>query len=296
GFSLLNPPASVEPTTAPTSPPTAAIVIATTTLAALPADAPTLEPTLTLTPEAGATEVASADGMVQVYVPAGEFVMGNDAGPADQRPAHTVYLESFWIDQLEVTNAMYALCVASGLCSPPLDTSSITRAQYYDVPEFANQPVLYVSWFQAKDYCEWAGRRLPTEAEWEKAARGADGRLYPWGNDAPDSARLNFRASGFGDTVAVGSYAGNISPYGALDMAGNASEWVEDFYDPNYYAVSPKDNPHGPERTGCQGGDCNVLRGGNWNSDDQEAMSTYRLFYGSNDSRDAFGIRCARTP
>jgi serine/threonine-protein kinase len=298
---LFNPPAPVAPTDSPaSSAPTAAIAAMTSTIAVLPTEipaaTPTPEPTFTPTPEAGATTISEIDGMPQVYVPAGEFTMGNDAGPADQQPAHSVFLESFWIDRLEVTNAHYALCVAAGLCTLPEKTSSITRAQYFGLPEYANYPVVYVSWFQAKDYCQWAGRRLPTEAEWEKAARGGDGRVYPWGSDAPDAALLNFRAAGFGDTVAVGNYAGNLSPYNAMDMAGNVSEWVEDFYDPNYYRVSPKDNPTGPAKTGCEGGDCRVLRGGNWNGTPEDVTTTFRLFYGPGDSRDAFGIRCARTP
>jgi serine/threonine-protein kinase len=234
--------------------------------------------------------------MVQVYVPAGEFTMGSDAGPTDQQPAHTVSLDAFWIDQTEVTNAMYALCVAAGACSPPLETRSITRASYYGEPAFSDHPVLFVNWPQAGAYCEWAGRRLPTEAEWEKAARGDDQRPYPWGSEPPGPGLLNHADAGVGDTVAVGQYPAGASPYGALDMAGNASEWVLDYYDPAYYAVAPAENPTGPAQTGCPGGECRVLRGGNWNSRDDEAAATFRLFYGPNDSRDAFGIRCAQSP
>jgi serine/threonine-protein kinase len=222
--------------------------------------------------------------------------MGNDAGPADQQPAHKVELSAFWMDQLEVTNAMYAACVDAGLCSPPLETRSITRADYYANPEFAQHPVLFVNWFQAQNYCEWAGRRLPTEAEWEKAARGDDERLYPWGSEAPDPGRLNYALSGHADTIQVGQYPSGASPYGALDMAGNAWEWVADWYDAGYYAVSPPEDPPGPLVTGCPEGDCKVLRGGSWDSDDALAMSTTRLFFGPNDSRDAFTIRCAQSP
>jgi serine/threonine-protein kinase len=283
-------------TPAPETPGAPTDTIATSTIAPLITATPTdtLEPTPT--PGAGATRTSPEDGMLQVYVPEGEFTMGNDAGPADQRPAHTVFLDAFWIDHLEVTNAMYALCVEVQACTPPLQLDSITRPRYYDEPGYENHPVLYVNWFQAETYCKWAGRRLPTEAEWVKAARGTDGRLYPWGNEPPNPELLNFRASGFGDTVGVGSYNGNISPYGAVDMAGNVSEWVADFYDPNYYAVSPSDNPPGPEQTGCEGGDCRVLRGGNWNGTPDDVTTTFRLFYGVNDSRDAFSIRCAQTP
>jgi formylglycine-generating enzyme required for sulfatase activity len=290
------PPATSAPTAAPTVPASTAAALPTSAPTTAPTTTSTLEPTPPPTPEAGAEEVSTIDGMSQVYVPAGEFVMGNNSGPADQQSEHVVFLESFWIDQYEVTNAQYALCVAARLCTPPQRLDSITRAQYYGVPEFENFPVIYVSWFQAREYCEWAGRRLPTEAEWEKAARGDDRRLYPWGNSTPTAEQLNFRASGFGDTVAGYSYVANVSPYNAVDMSGNVSEWVEDFYDPNYYSVSPRDNPTGPTQTGCPGGDCRVLRGGNWNGTAEEVTTTFRLFYGPNDSRDAFGIRCARTP
>ena len=271
-----------------TNPPTE--VVPTATVAPPPTDA------APPTPQAGATLVSDSDGMVQVFVPAGAFGMGNDAGATDQRPLHTVTLDAYYIDRTEVTNAMYGACVAEGDCTAPQSLGSITRPSYFGNAAFANFPVLFVTWPQAQAYCEWAGRRLPTEAEWEKAARGGDGRLYPWGNQAPDPTRLNFQASGFRDTVAVAQYPGSASPFGALDMAGNASEWVFDFYDPAFYAVSPGDNPTGPGQTGCPGGDCRVLRGGNWNSTNDEAASTFRLFYGVNDTRDAFSIRCARTP
>jgi formylglycine-generating enzyme required for sulfatase activity len=264
----------------------------------LPSDTPAVTdtPASTATPEAGAIQISETDAMVQVYVPAGTFTMGNNLGPADQQPEHQVYLDSFWIDQTEVTNAMYAQCVSTGQCAPPLETHSFTRADYCANPEFANYPVLFVNWNQARAYCEWAGRRLPSEAEWERAARGSDVRPYPWGNEAPDPSRLNFGLSGFGDTVAAGQYPAGASPYGALDLAGNAWEWVADWYDPGYYAVSPGENPSGPETTGCPEGDCKVLRGGSWDSTDAQVAATTRLFFGPNDSRDAFTIRCAQSP
>ncbi len=265
-------------------------------LATTPPPPPTASPApaTTSTPIAGATRVASADHMVEVFVPAGSFTMGNDSGAPDQRPAHPVNLGSFWIDRTEVTNAMYALCVSAGVCAAPQQTRSISRPSYFGTSAFDNFPVLFVSWNQAQTYCAWAGRRLPTEAEWEKAARGPDQRLYPWGNQAPDPQRLNFGPSGLGDTVAVGHYPSNASPYGALDMAGNAWEWVADWYDPGYYAVSPAQDPPGPAKTGCPQGDCKVLRGGSWDSRDDQVTTTARLFFGPNDSRDAFTIRCAQ--
>jgi len=239
--------------------------------------------------------VSAKDGTVQLYVPAGEFGMGSDSASPDQAPFHVVTLDAFWIDQTEVTVAQYIQCVQAAACSAPLALNSTTRAVYYDNSDFFNYPVIHVNWPQAQAYCESVGRRLPTEAEWEKAARGDDARLYPWGNEPPDPSRLNFQASGVNDTVAVGQYPSEVSPYGALDMAGNVSEWVADWYDAAYYAISPNLNPLGPDRTGCPEGDCRPLRGGNWNGRADEVTTAVRLFYGPNESRDAFGMRCAQS-
>ncbi|MBI3150496.1 MAG: SUMF1/EgtB/PvdO family nonheme iron enzyme [Chloroflexi bacterium] len=165
------------------------------------------------------------------YVPAGTFIMGNDNGWAGQKPAHEVNLDAFWIDETEVTNHMYALCVQAGVCQPPQNESSYTREKYYPDPQYANYPVIYVSWQNANAYCAWAGRALPMEAQWEKAARGTDERLYPWGNQPPNQNLLNnFDVSFLDDTVQVGSYPQGVSPYGALDMAGNAWEWTADWF------------------------------------------------------------------
>jgi formylglycine-generating enzyme required for sulfatase activity len=146
----------------------------TPTITSTPSLAPTPRPTLGI----GSTQVSPADGMILLYVPEGEFLMGSadsdpDAAP-QEKPQHTVYLDAFWIDRTEVTDAMYAKCVAGGKCKPGwCPTGS----------EFDQRPAVCVDWFNAKAYCEWAGRRLPTEAKWEKSARGTDGRLYPWGNE-----------------------------------------------------------------------------------------------------------------
>ncbi|MCX6032173.1 MAG: SUMF1/EgtB/PvdO family nonheme iron enzyme [Chloroflexi bacterium] len=203
------------------------------------------------------------DTPVYVYVPPGEFRMG--AGAEDDRivsqfgwdnssehPQHPVTLDGYWIQRTEVTNAQYRRCVEAGGCKPPDDINV-----RYRNPQFATQPVTGVTWFQARDYAAWAGGRLPTEAEWEKACRGTDGRTYPWGNQAPTGELLNFRETGLGTWSAVGSYPKGASPYGALDMAGNVWEWTADWLDDTYYADSPKENPTGPAT-----GDFRVLRGG----------------------------------
>jgi len=233
--------------------------------------------------------------MISVYVPKGEFTMGSTNDDKDalafEKPAHTVSLDAFWMDQTEVTNGMYALCVQAGACRAPISASSAARSNYYGNPDFDHYPVIYVSWTDAKAYCEWAGRRLPTEAEWEKAARGTDGRLYPWSNELPGPSRTNFN-SVKGDTAAVGSYLGengNVSFYGALDMAGNVWEWVGDWYSGTYYPVSPAANPQGPAS-----GTVRVLRGGAWDSDAANIRATARFQFGPTNRQNFIGFRCAR--
>lgn len=222
-----------------------------------------LSPTETMTPLSamstlgiGSTILSKKDSMELVYVPAGEFTMGSDVGAYNHIPAHSVYLDAFWFDKTEITNKMYAICVFEGVCKKPLKTNSITHPTYYGRSEFDDYPVIFVDWSMAKAYCDWAGRRLPTEAEWEKVARGSDKRLYPWGNDPPDNDLLNDDS---GDTTPVGKYSKGVSPYGALDMAGNVLEWVADRYSETYYVNSPTSNPLGPDS-----GSFRVLRSGTW--------------------------------
>jgi formylglycine-generating enzyme required for sulfatase activity len=202
-----------------------------------------------------------------VYVPAGTFTMGSRSNYKE--PAHEVYLDAFWIDQAEVTNARYRLCVDEGVCLPPSYSNSATRDKYYGNPEFDDYPVMGVTWFGAQTYCEWANKRLPTEAEWEKAARGTDERLYPWGDNI-DCSRLNC-CQCVGDTTRVGSYPSGASPYGCLDMAGNVREWVADWLDRDYYGRSPRENPQGPDS-----GTYRVVRGGSWRQVDFFALTVDR--------------------
>ena len=213
----------------------------------------------------GDTWTRPADGAVMVYVPAGEFLMGRSDEDldavldecsdcersrfADEQPQHAVYLDAFWIDRTEVTDAQYDKCVEAGACEH--------RATIYEQrPDAPDLPVAWVNWYDAQNYAAWAGGRLPTEAEWEKAARGENGQIYPWGNSPPDCHNANYKGCA-GKLLPVGSLPDGASPYGALDMAGNVEEWVADWYDEGYYSQSPFRNPQGPES-----GDRQALRGG----------------------------------
>jgi serine/threonine-protein kinase len=208
--------------------------------------------------------------------------MGSDT--IDEKPVHTVTLDTFWIDQTEVTNHMYALCVQTGVCQPPKQSKSSTRTDYYTDAQYEDYPVIYVHWNHANTYCKWADARLPSEAEWEKAARGPDGRTYPWG-EGIDQTYANYD-NNVGDTTRVGSYPTGGSPYGALDMAGNVMEWVAD-----WYGAYPG-NTVGNIDFGTK---FRVLRGGPWSTTGLNPRSADRVRFSPYTTTHNLGFRCVAT-
>ena len=261
--------------------------------------------------------------MVLVFVSEGNFQMGSNDGTDFEKPKHTVWLDDFWIDQTEVTNTQFEEFVKE--CNYETDAELANWSYVFNMPSgkwpkvvgvnwrhpqgptsnlnrLGNYPVTYMSWNDASAYCKWAGRRLPSEAEWEKAARGTDNRLYPWGNQKPGNILLNFADKnitvgwadkisddGYSFTSPVGHYPEGASPYGALDMAGNVWEWDNDWFDPNYYlSQNIWRNPTGPStRSG------RVLRGGSWYDSGTVSRSSFRLGYYPMDWFAYYGFRCA---
>ena len=295
---------------APTAAPSAlATAIPKATATALPKETSTAFPA-TSTAEATTTpeniKISTTDGMTQLLVPAGILTMGgmDVYRESDEVPVHEVKLNAFWIDQVEVTNGMYNLCVQAGSCRTPVKVNSDNRLEYFGNPEFQDYPVVNVAWYDANAYCLWAGRSLPTEAQWEYAARGTDKRNFPWGDEPPNQYNSN-SINLVGDTSRVGSYPEGASPFGALDMAGNVWEWVADRYRPDYYAKSPSENPMGPSEEEVFS-DLRVMRGGSFQEDwtilrlanraflagpSSTAQPTDEAYYGKTSSK--VGFRCA---
>lgn len=244
-------------------------------------------------PSSGTTRTSPKTGMTSIRIPEGEFRMGTGNGYLEEGPVHTVFLSEFWIDQTEVTNKMYSLCVAESVCSEPSRRNSNTRLVYYGNSEFDDYPITYIDWHMAQTYCEWLEGNLPTEAQWEKTARGTDQLMYPWGNEQPNRDFLNYSRNE-NDTTKVGTYDKNISPYGAMDMAGNVMEWTADWYSETYYSNSPTVDPQGPSY-----GKLKVLRGGSWFKFSDFARTTYRVRmnpFDSNSKTFDIGFRCAYPP
>ena len=239
-----------------------------------------------------AQRISAKDGMRMVYVPAGEFLMGSaetdPSARADEKPQRSVFLDGFWIDQTEVSNAMAARCIRDRACQPLFGKDVSSSLSYLQDLQNEAYPIAGVTWEEAKTYCSWAGRRLPSEAEWEKAARGTAGQLYPWGEAAPQSDRLNYHSE-IGHTTPVGSYPAGASPYEALDMAGNVWEWVNDWYQSDYYPNSPASNPPGPAAQIFH-----VCRGGSWNSAAEMVRTAARGNADPGRCDGLVGIRCAR--
>ncbi len=283
---------------------------------------------MTVTPAALPTVISvpsTAPPTIMILVPAGPFTMGSDTDAAlteclkfeddcsfrsfeDEKPIHTVTLDTFYIDQYEVTNAQYRQCNEAGDCQIP-------GCADYEDEERDDHPVICVTWDQANRYCRWRDARLPTEAEWEKAARGTDERVYPWGDTFEDN-RTNFcdrncekdflankdYDDGSAETAPIGSYSNGVSPYGAYDMAGNVWEWVGDWYDTGpgsdrynpqgyyYYANSPAQNPQGPDD-----GDFKVIRGGGWFDNGYAARTANRRYLEPDGLSADIGFRCVAT-
>ena len=251
------------------------------------------EPSATLEPTALPPSI-TLRGINMLLVPAGPFVMGNNRGYPNERPEHEVYLDAFYIDETEVTNLYYRTCVREGACNPPEFVDSPSRIGYYTNEFYNNYPVIYINWNDAQAYCQWRGGHLPTEAQWEKAARWDpatnESRLFPWGPTAADLYYTNFGYL-LGDTAPVANYPAGRSPIGIYDMAGNVAEWVYDWYQDDFYEQSPYENPIGPPS-----GRFKVYRGGGYGATGSALTGSFRQ-YTSPATEDAqIGFRCAYTP
>jgi formylglycine-generating enzyme required for sulfatase activity len=279
-------------------------------IAALTQLAPTVTPTPPPTETPAPTPAPRVDGRTgarMLYVPRGVFRMGNDEGDPDERPAFIVRVDAFFIDETEVTNGQYRQCVTEGECPPPFSEGATFHPAYYGDARYDDYPVIYVTWYQAEAFCAWREARLPSEAEWERAASFDPINLiktqYPWG-DLFDGELVNYCDrncprdnqdlavdDGHQDTARVGSYPDGQSHIGALDMAGNVMEWVADWYDADYYAEATDINPLGPLE-----GETKSIRGGSWLSAADDVRTTSRSHFEPLVFRANLGFRCAVTP
>ncbi|HAF48001.1 MAG TPA: hypothetical protein DCL08_02030 [Anaerolineaceae bacterium] len=272
----------------------------------------TLEPeeTAKQIPDTGSSFTREIDGMVMMYIPEGSFLMGstnNDSSAfTHEKPRHKVYLDAFWMDAYEVSNDMFLKFVEStgyqtlaeeqGYSYMYNSSSTWTafdgvnwRHPMGDDSTYQNSlPVTHVNKYEAQAYCAWVGGRLPTEAEWEKAARGDDGRIYPWGNSF-DSAKVHNNSSG--GPISIYASTGGASPYGIYNLAGNVFEWTNDWYDANYYEYSPYDNPQGPS-----GGEWIAVRGGGWKSSNRFVRTSHRDISTPDAMNYVMGFRCVMDP
>lgn len=232
----------------------------------------------------GSSFIREEDGGEMVYVPEGSFLMGRDI--SNQGPSHRVYLDAYWIDKTEVTNGQYAVCVDEGPCTRVKNATSNTRGSYFGNGQYKDYPVINVDWEQAQTFCNWVGGSLPTEAQWEKAARSDDERIYSWGNSS-GNGNANLMPSS--DTEPVCSYSTDVSPYGACDMMGNVSEWVSDWYAHDYsVSSSTTDNPTGPGSGTYRAG-----RGGGFFHEPSVVAVTYRYGEYATSVYPSHGFRCA---
>lgn len=298
-------------TATPPSPTGTESLIPTETNTQTPTETAVTNPTTTQTPEPTHTpsvtpfpaQITDEQGAVMVLVPAGEFLMGSDSWSGSEKPAHLVHLDNYYIDQFEVSNAAFVEFLnevgnqIEGVAGkahwveesdPDLQIHPLDGVWQTD-PGREYHPMNEVTWFGARAFCEWRSARLPSEAEWEKAARGTDGRTYPWGETEPNCDMANY-AGCYYDSVPVDSYPAWVGPYGTYNMAGNVHEWTNDWYSEDYYTNSPTENPTGPEN-----GDYKVFRGASWFNGNFQTRTTYRypklpvLTYKAN------GFRCARS-
>jgi formylglycine-generating enzyme required for sulfatase activity len=275
------------PTSIPTPTPAPVKVVPTPTpvpAPPTPTPRPTPTPAPTPAPEETAAPTAPPVTDIMIEIPAGPFAMGSDAGDPDEAPAHEVDLPAFEIDKFEVTNADFAQFVEATGYQTDAEKAGSSKNWRDDAEGKDNHPVVRVSWNDAVAYCEWVGKRLPTEAEWEKAARGTDGWMYPWGGEW-DPSKANVKETGLRGTAAVGSFGAGASPYGVEDMAGNVWEWTADWYEPY---------PGSDYQSDYFGQKFKVVRGGGWFEMEDAVRTTNRDLTSDTAANDDLGFRCAR--